>query len=338
MNEFGLFLENGDLLEEVELSLEIEDDGIINEATFAGMKVTKENLQDEEFVKELTKKIRSEKHKLRDNIIGVIGILGMISFITIIGAPIGLLLIALTTVIKNGDQINEKHLKQLDDTYEKTIEKLKKKESKTKDKDEKDELNKVIKQLEETRKFIYNQYEEEQIKKLVDSSKYSDRGIKIGSGQLGCEVADLLKMKKGKLYEYSKSTNVNDIKQEFKLNKDKVFTRIEQLYMNGIKSKNDLLNYFIKNKTEKHKAIDFGVDPDDPVGYGDTVNKYLQNKTLSIIIDLHDNFVLYCYDDDCCYIWFAEENDNITKVSINDLLKASKQSYEDLVKIVNYVK
>lgn len=331
--ELGLFLEDVDLLDLLEFS-SLQNDEVINEVTIIGMKITKENLEDENFVKNLIKEIRNNKHKLRDNINAILVIAGIISVVTIITAPIGFLLIALSSVIKDSDKINDKDLKKLDDTFEKTITKFNKKLNKVKNEKDKKELKEIIEKLESNREFIYNRAEEERIRKLINLSKYDEYyNIKVGSTTLSCEITHILSSKPGKLYEYCKDTTLNDIKSEFKLYKDNVFRRLEHLTVNGIKSRADLINY-LKDK-RKHDANHMEINE-----YGDKVIKYLKDKTVSIIIELDDdgNNILYCYEDDCCYIWYGSEDNEIYKVSINDLLQASKTSYEDLLKLVSAVK
>lgn len=48
--------------------------------------------------------------------------------------------------------------------------------------------------------------------------------------------------------------------------------------------------------------------------------------------------IIYSYDDDCCYYWGWDDNNYIEKISASDLLKASKTSYDDLMKIANQLK
>lgn len=329
MIDYELFLEGTDLLEVVEF-YSLFNEEAVTEASIAGMKITKENLEDEKFVKELISKIRSNPHKFRTNINGLLAIVGLISLITIVLAPIGILLLVITSMIKSGDQINEKTLKTLDDCFVKTIDKLKKKSEKTKDDTKKKELESIIKRLEENQEFIYNASEEERIRKLVDMSNYKNYGIKVGNGYLPAEISGYLIAPKGKLYQFCKTTTVNDIKEDLKVERN-IIRYIEQLYMSNIKTRSDLLKY-IKNRNT-YNGNTLAIDE-----YSSRVKKYLGNKTLSTIIDMEENVVVYSHEDDCCYIWWAEEDDNIVKVTIEELLKASKIAYEDLVKIISSVK
>lgn len=328
----NLFLEDTDLLDIVEINLLLQEE-VITEASIAGMKITKENLEDEKFVKELIKKIKENKHSLRTNTSMLLMIVGIISVLTIVAAPIGILLIAISNSIKTAHDIQEKDLKKLDDCFDKTINKLNNKLSKTKEESKKEELRKVIKDLENNRERIYERKAkaeiQEKLKKVVNLSKYGNHGIKVGSTEIICQLDDIA----GDPVAYAKKYNSEEeIKSEFKSSK-LPFDKIEQFYANGIKTNADLVK-IIKSKGKLHNGIDLMGGEKSYDSYGPTVIKYLKDKQIAVILtDVHDTTILYSYDDDCCYDWIAEEDNEITKISIKDFLQASKTAYEDLVKI-----
>lgn len=326
----NLFLDDIDLLEAVDMSILLQEE-VINEATIASMKVTKEKLEDEDYVKELVKKIKENKHDLRNNTIKTMFIVGVISTLTIVGAPIGILLMVIASNIKSGNEINQKDLEKLDDCFEKTIDKLKNKLNKTKDESKRKELSRVIEQLEENRERIYERKAkaeiDERLKKVVDFSKYGDHGIKVGKSEIICVFTD----GEEDPVKYANTFNSEkEIQDKFKTNKFP-FDKIEQFYANGIKIEADLIK-LINSKGKPGNGFQLMGNSDD--SYGPTVTKYLKDKQVEVILtDVHDTCIIYSLDDKCCYDWVGEETDVITKISVNDFLKASKTAYEDLVKI-----
>lgn len=112
-----------DLLEMSNI-MELFPQEVVNEMSIAGMKITKENLQDEDFVKELVKKIKRQKEKepgkIINNIALVMSLISLISMLTIVGIPIGLLLLLLSSELLSANtKTNEKDLSKLDDCMQK---------------------------------------------------------------------------------------------------------------------------------------------------------------------------------------------------------------------------
>lgn len=327
-------LDDQDLLESVQMSIALLEEETIQEASIAGLKVTKEKLQDEDFVKDLVKKIKDNDHKTYRDFTMLLLIVGVISTLTVVAAPIGILLIVIFSKLKSANDLNEKDLEKLDTCFEKTIDKLRTKLSKTKDESKKKELKDVIKQLENNRERIYERKEraeiEERFKKLIDHSKYTGNGIKVGSTEVVCQFVDIeCPVKFAEKYD-----SVADLKSELKQTK-LPFDKIEQFYANGIKTQDDL-EKLIKSKGKLVDGFDL-MGHDD--SYGSTVTKYLKNKQVIVILsDVHDTTIVYSDDDKCCYDWIAEETNEITKISVKDFLHASKTTYEDLAKIIKEFK
>lgn len=322
MIDYKFFLEDGDLLEQVEL-YEMLNQDIITEMKLAGVKITKEKLQDEEFVKELTNKIRNNRHIIRDGISMIMELIGFISMISVVGAPIGLLLLAISNMIKSGYDINQQDLKKLDKCFDKTISKLKSKLSKTKNEDEKDELKDIIKKLEENKKSISDN--SSKIEKIIDMSNYDDEdNLKIGNTSLYTNVSFLLTMS-----DWAIPKQLDKIKNDLKPRSNiKIFNDIEDLAINGITTEKELLK-FVDNETSK---TNFDNQLKD---YGPSVTKSLKGKNFYVLIDTpHDTEILYCYDDNCCYIWVYDADDIIHKVSNSEVLKKSKIAYDDIIKII----
>ena len=324
-------LDDIDLLEAIEFDLLMQEEDVITEASMYGMKINKENLEDEKFVKELVKKIREDEHILTKNIALTLFIIGAISSLTVVGLPIGILLLVIASKIKSPYELTEKDLKKLDNCFEKTINKLKNKLDKTKEESKKKELSDLIDKLENNRERIYERKAKAEIDaridKVVNFSKYGKFGIKVGGTEIICDYEDTISdIVKGKY------KSEEEIKASFKATK-LPFNRIEQFYANGIKSHNDFIK-LVKEKGKAANGISFMGGKGYEDSYGKTVIKCLKDKQIvDILSDVHDTTILYSYDDDCCYDWIAEEDNNITKLSVNEFLQASKSVYEDYIKV-----
>lgn len=178
---------------------------------------------------------------------------------------------------------------------------------------------------------FFNNNDVSAIRNAIDKSNYDKNNyIKIGSGSVECKMTEILSMNDHKLYNYCNNTSITDIKNDFKKSNQRkgfrCFTEIEQLEMNGINNRSTLMKY-LKDQDQ------YRVELDD---YSSKVQNYLKDKTLIaiIIFNSEGDTILYCKEDDCCYVWIGSEEDNIEKVTIQQVLQASKFAYNDLLKII----
>lgn len=325
------FDENMNLLEQMKINnlFSLYDQESINEASIAGMKITKENLQDEKFVRELMKKI-DEKEEKSESTSKMVMALGIISSLTVIGIPIGLLLLMISgSIIKHGS--SKENLKKLEECIDTIIGKLNKQKSKEKNENKKNEYSSVIEKLQNTKKIIH---EGEAFVSLsdIDKSKYKDGNIKINNkcsvrsiaGDYLCEREPIcFTAKEVKAFK-------KDIEDMKKVKTTSCLSdNIELLAMNNITTKSDLLKY-IDNMDDTHNSEIQRIIKD----YGDKSNRLLKGKNLAIVYQEQDYLaIIYSYDNDCCYYWPWDYSDIIEKISTSDFLKASKTAYEDLMKI-----
>ena len=336
MNKTCFLLEEMDLLEYVGLNSNEDSDELLNEASLFGMKIDKNNLEDEEYVKELISKAK-DIGKKRENLYTTLMGIGLISMLTIIGIPVGLLLIILTNIcLTSGWKLEEKHLKEIDDCINKTIDKLERKKSKSKDNDEKEKIDDIIKKLKDNQENIYNKNKVQAITNLIDMSKYEDFCIKVGNEEIPCEVGRLIEFYGGSRRLLDKIKNVEEKGLEYIRRPSKSsFSYIESLSANNINTKSDLLKFMNGNKN--NTSYVHNILNDEFNSYGSNVMKCLKNKKLYLVLSLEDSSVLYSYDDDCCYYWIEEDRDSIYKIETNKLLQASKTAYTDLMKLIDAV-
>ena len=327
---FELFLEDGDLLENVEMMRLIEKEDIITEASIAGMKITKENLQDEKYVKELINKIKNNKHPVRDLINMFLLVVGVISIVSIVAIPVGILIIVLADKIKSSNQINKNDLEKLDKNFDKVIKEFEKSLNKEKDVNKKKDLENIIDQLKHNKESIYNLEKAKQILDSIDRSKYNKNGdIKLGSISIDCIIGDILSYNDKSAFDAIKSYSEDKSKLFKNNNTNGSFEYIEQFAANGITSQSEFTK-FINNKT-LIKGTQFGMGD-----YDENSDVYkLRNKRFVVIFDdVHDQVILYSVEDKCCYYWVTDDYDYIKKISVQQLLEASKTAYNDLMKVI----
>lgn len=246
----------------------------VNEASIAGMKITKENLQDEKFVKELIKRINEKDIKSSDLSLTISG-LGLISSLTIIGIPIGILLFTIAGVIsKQGSSKN--NLEKLENCIDETINKLNKEKSKITDASKIKEYDSVISKLQKSKKSLHDGEIFIDMSN-IDKSKYDkDGNIKINSKvSIRAIVSEYFTDNKNITFTKKEVQSFND-----RLNKlQKVKTdsclenNIELFAMHKINNNYDLLKYINNMKDTQNNTIQ-KLLPD----YGNNVNKLLKGK------------------------------------------------------------
>lgn len=336
----NLFLEDGDLLESVEI-MSLLNEEVITETTISGLKVTKENLQDEKFVKDLIKKIKDYKVDKKDpnevqkffNLL--FGILMIIMTMTIVLIPVVLLISVITLRIADHAHIkSQKELQKLDDCLEKTIKKLEKQKQKAKNKEEYDD---AIAKLKSNRELIYNRSKVLSVVDIIDSSKYDDIGrIKIGNTMIETIVGDIVK-NQNIAHLDNKLKQLKSLIDTWDSNKFDIRSiyHIEQLAHHNIDNQK-----FIK-LIESNPAKGRGGELFDGWDDGFTNNEYrkydkIVNKTLTHLYQTDSSqitYILYCHEDKCCYAvnfgWLT-----LDTITISQLLQASKQAYTDLEKLI----
>lgn len=125
----------------------------IEEASFLGIALDKRKLEDEEYIKELIKKIENNP---TGKVADYIQIVGIISTITIIGAVPGILLLYISKKIKDAsEKIEEKDKQKLYSYYKKSINKLEQSSSTSSGK-EKEKIEEIIDQLKKNMNLLNN--------------------------------------------------------------------------------------------------------------------------------------------------------------------------------------
>ena len=127
---------------------------LVNEEKVFGVKIDKNKLNDEKYVKNLIKEINKESKKTRSILEQALIILSVVSILTIVGIPVGILLVFLTAELAEiRYNIDTKDLKKIDDYLDKSIKKLYESYETANIKDRK-KYEKIINQLENNRESI----------------------------------------------------------------------------------------------------------------------------------------------------------------------------------------
>ena len=164
----------------------------------------------------------------------------------------------------------------------------------------------------------------------INSSIYGGDGIKIGSkGSWYALAANGIKNDKDyesiqhDLKSWSKN-NYNDFKN----------TSFEDAIEEIAFAKYDIskmMKFLEFNKGDTNYVLD------------DMKNKsmirVLKDKTLTQVISFDSEYIVYCHEDNCCYIFSAKHEDGIDKVSLSQVINAANRAYKDLqIMIKNYKK
>lgn len=146
---YNLFLEDGDLLEAVEI-MNLLNESYIEES----VKLDKNRLDDMDYIKGIINEIKNSKDKKKttSNILMMFGVLSMI---TIIGIPVGILIVLLSEqVSKHAENVELKDLEKIIKTIQKAISDLNAQYESSSDKNEKKELKNTINKLQKANKEI----------------------------------------------------------------------------------------------------------------------------------------------------------------------------------------
>lgn len=66
--------------------------------------------------------------------------------------------------------------------------------------------------------------------------------------------------------------------------------------------------------------------------------RVLKGKTLTQVIYNNSAYIVYCHEDNCCYVFSAKYQDGIDKVSLSQVINASNVAYKDLQKMIKEYK
>lgn len=162
---FDLFLEDGDLLEAVEIM------NLINESYIEeSVKLDKNRLDDIDYIKDIINQIKNSKDKKKTTS-NILMMFGALSMITIIGIPVGILIVLLSEQIsKHAENVEIKDLENIIKTIKKAISDLNAQYESSSDKNAKKELKNTINKLEKANKEITIS-----IDKIKNPSKYKKK-------------------------------------------------------------------------------------------------------------------------------------------------------------------
>lgn len=263
---------------------------LVNEEKVFGVKIDKNKLNDEKYVKNLIKEINKESKKTRSILEQALIILSVVSILTIVGIPVGILLVFLTAKLAEiRYNIDTKDLKKIDDYLDKSIKKLYESYETASIKDRK-KYEKIINQLENNRESI----------------------------RTGINVSDDRKIE---LYKKKESNPYKDIINTYKIidnrNIDKVINKnkqkIEKIVKDYFKSKKDTTIKFNYSKNGLTVYIEEPGDGDEYLllmGLPKLSNKIKEYTThyssLANVCLFNNNIITYYAADD-----FGEYEKNI---------------------------
>ena len=162
---YNLFLEDCDLLEAVEI-MNLLNESYIEES----VKLDKNRLDDMDYVKSIINQIKNNRSK-KETTVNILMFFGAFTAMTIIGLPLGILIIYLATyILSNLDKVELRDLEKVNKTIEKSIIDLNKQYKSSLDKNEKMELKNTINKLEKINKEITISMD-----KIKNPSKYKKK-------------------------------------------------------------------------------------------------------------------------------------------------------------------
>ena len=271
---FDLFLDDGDLLEAVEMDM------ILNESYIEeGVKIDKSRLNDIEYVKSVIKEIKHDKNK-KEMIATALMFFGAFSVMTIIGIPVGILIILLAErLLSNLDKVELKDLENVKKTTEKAISDLTKQYNSSTDKNEKKELKDTINKLEKTNKEIIKAMD-----KIKNPSKYKTKNK---------DAVESLDICVGKLKELLSKPKYSDLKNAIEIDVNITGNYNEFIY--GEHRHDGYLDIAVYDTDKLHKLI----DSDDKYEDWDDINKLMEDLINDVNKSLKGEYEL----------WFSEDSD-----------------------------
>lgn len=284
-------------------------------------RINKAKLSDENYVKELIRTINNtpeEEYKKRSNVEYYLCIAALISMVSVVGAPLGILMVEISEIIAKVNT-KDKEKQHMVDCIDKTIVKLKKLQKVSKDSEK---IEATIKKLEKNKKLIKGSG------KVAGSSNnnniYRNGYIKISGNAYFLSLAANF---------YDDGASVNEVKKcldewdkPVKDLKNLYFeTYLEEIIGRGF-GYNQIMEYIKLHEGNANYIIE---DTEKA-----SIKKRIVGKTLTTIIDCDSDCIIYCKEDNCCYKMNLEYEDEFIKLSLPQVLQASMKGHNELKNIL----
>ena len=285
------------------------------------LRINKAKLSDENYVKELIRTINNtpeEEYKKRSNVEYYLWIAALISMVSVVGAPLGILMVEISEIIAKVNT-KDKEKQHMVDCIDKTIVKLKKLQKVSKDSEK---IEVTIKKLEKNKKLINGSG------KVAGSSNnnsiYRNGYMKISGSAYFLSLAANF---------YDDGASVNEVKKcldewdkPVKDLKNLYFeTYLEEIIGRGF-GYNQIMEYIKLHEGNANYIIE---DTEKA-----SIKKRIVGKTLTTIIDCDSDCIIYCKEDNCCYKMNLEYEDEFIKLSLPQVLQASMKGHNELKNIL----
>lgn len=284
------------------------------------LRINKAKLSDENYVKELIKTINNtpeEEYKKRSNIEYYLWIAALISMVSVVGAPLGILMVEISEIIAKVNT-KDKEKQHMVDCIDKTIVKLKKIQKVSKDSEK---IEATIKKLEKNKKLIKGSGK---VAGSSNNSIYRNGYMKISGNAYFLSLAANF---------YDDGASVNEVKKcldewdkPVKDLKNLYFeTYLEEIIGRGF-GYNQIMEYIKLHEGNANYIIE---DTEKA-----SIKKRIVGKTLTTIIDCDSDCIIYCKEDNCCYKMNLEYEDEFIKLSLPQVLQASMKGHNELKNIL----
>lgn len=284
------------------------------------LRINKAKLSDENYVKELIKTINNtpeEEYKKRSNVEYYLCIAALISMVSVVGAPLGILMVEISEIIAKVNT-KDKEKQHMVDCIDKTIVKLRKLQKVSKDSEK---IEATIKKLEKNKKLIKGSGK---VAGSSNNSIYRNGYMKISGNAYFLSLAANF---------YDDGASVNEVKKcldewnkPVKDLKNLYFeTYLEEIIGRGF-GYNQIMEYIKLHEGNANYIIE---DTEKA-----NIKKRIVGKTLTTIIDCDSDCIIYCKEDDCCYKMNLEYEDEFIKLSLPQVLQASMKGHNELKNIL----
>ena len=316
-------------LEESGKWLGLEKDDIIDEATFLGTKIDKNKLDDEDYVKDLIKKIentKQEDYEKRENRKKLFMNLAELSACTVIGIPVCFLFVALATraTLISDSESELKYIKSNISKVKNNLEKMKRKNP-----NEKEKIQKQIDKLEKNEDIIDKKLDKTKKLKSIVGDNNDDKNFKYSITRdiyIYTVIESVLDDIKNGTLHVEKYKNIIDNWKKEKYNNSYIFEDgLEQLSAAGFTNQSKMMKYLEANKTDYDDSLSEYAILDDK-------EKFFKDKHFAFIIGQDSDDLYYCFEDKCCYMIYHD--DGYYKCTLQQVLSVSDKAYNDLLKII----
>ena len=284
------------------------------------LRINKAKLSDENYVKELIRTINNtpeEEYKKRSNVEYYLCIAALISMVSVVGAPLGILMVEISEIIAKVNT-KDKEKQHMVDCIDKTIVKLKKLQKVSKDSEN---IEATIKKLEKNKKLIKGSGK---VAGSSNNSIYRNGYMKISGSAYFLSLAANF---------YDDGASVNEVKKcldewdkPVKDLKNLYFeTYLEEIIGRGF-DYNQIMEYIKLHEGNANYIIE---DTEKA-----SIKKRIVGKTLTTIIDCDSDCIIYCKEDNCCYKMNLEYEDEFIKLSLPQVLQASMKGHNELKNIL----